>query len=58
MTEHKLRYFGLGAYTALVALWTALDKIDLSDPTLALGLLAPIVVVITLDIYKNRNNVA
>lgn len=56
MTNHNLRYFGLGAYTGLVALWTALGKLEVSEPTVAVMILAPIVVVITLDIYKNRNN--
>ena len=54
MSEHNLRYFGLAAYTGLVALFTGLDKIDVSDPTVAAALLAPIAIVITADIYKHR----
>ncbi len=54
MSEHNLRYFGLAAYTGLVALFTGLDKIDVSDPTVAGALLAPIAIVITADIYKHR----
>ncbi len=56
MSEHNLRYFGLAAYTALVGLFVGLDKIDVSDPTIAGALLAPIAVVITADIYKHRSD--
>jgi hypothetical protein len=57
MTEHNLRYYGLAAYTGLVALFTGLDKIDISDPSVAAAVLAPIVIVITADIYKHKSNV-
>lgn len=56
MTEHNLRYFGLAAYTALVALFVGLDKVDISEPTIAAALLAPIALVITADIYKHRSD--
>ena len=52
----KLRYWGLGFYTGLVALFTALDKIDVSQPEEAGALLAPIALVVTADIYKHKNN--
>lgn len=56
MSEHNLRYFGLGAYSGLVALFVGLDKVDISDPTIAAALLAPIALVITADIYKHRTD--
>jgi len=56
MTEHNLRYYGLAAYVGLVALFVGLDKVDISDPAIAAGLLAPIAVVITADIYKHRDD--
>jgi len=54
MSEHNLRYYGLAAYTGLVALFVGLDKLDISDTTVAVAVLAPIAIVITADIYKHR----
>jgi len=54
MSEHNLRYYGLAAYAGLVALFVGLDKLDISDPTIAGAILAPIALVITADIYKHR----
>ena len=56
MTEHNLRYYGLAAYTGLTALFVGLDKVDISDPIVATALLAPIVIVLTADIYKHKDN--
>ncbi len=50
----NLRYYALGAYTGLLALFVLLDKIVL-DETSAVAALAPIAVVITVDIIKHRN---
>lgn len=51
----KLRYWGLAFYAALLALWTALDKIPLNQET-ALTLLAPIAAVIAADYWKHKND--
>ena len=51
---NNLRYYALGAYVGLVALWTGLDKIAL-DESLAIGLLAPVAVVIGADYLKHKN---
>ena len=50
---NNLRYFGLGFYAGLLALWTGLDKLPLDQNT-AIALLAPIAVVIGADVYKHR----
>ena len=55
MSAGNLRYWGLGFYTGLLALWTALDKIQLDQNT-AIALLAPIAVVIGADYMKHRND--
>jgi hypothetical protein len=55
MTEGNLRYYGLGAYTGLVALFVALDKIAFDQNT-AIALLAPIAAVIGADYLKHRND--
>ena len=52
---NNLRYFALGAYTGLIALWTAFDKIAL-DESLAIGLLAPVAVVIGADYLKHKDD--
>jgi len=52
---NNLRYYGLGGYVGLVALWTALDKIPLND-TIAIALLAPIALVIGADYYKHKSD--
>lgn len=49
----NLRYWGLGFYAGLVALWTALDKIPLNEGT-ALALLAPIAAVFAADMIKHK----
>ena len=51
-----LRYLGLGLYSGLVALFVSIDKLDISDPTIAGAVLAPIALVITADIYKHKND--
>lgn len=48
-----LRYWGLGIYGGLIALWTGLDKIPLDKDT-AIMLLAPIAAVIAADYYKHK----
>lgn len=54
----RLRYHALWAYTAVVTLAIGLDKVIVDDiNTLAL-ILAPIALVITADVIKNRNKVA
>jgi hypothetical protein len=53
MTDGNLRYYGLGAYTGLVALFVALDKI-VFDQTTAIALLAPIAALIGADYLKHR----
>jgi len=53
---NNLRYYALGAYTGLVALFTALDKISFDDPTTAIALLAPIAIVIGADYAKHKND--
>ena len=57
MSSGNLRYYGLGAYTGLIALFTLLDKI-VFDQTTAIALLAPIVVVISADYLKHKNDSA
>jgi hypothetical protein len=54
MSNGNLRYYGLGAYTGLVALFTVLDKI-VFDQTTAIALLAPIAIVIGADYLKHKN---
>ena len=51
----NLRYYALGAYTGLLALFVSLDKIEL-DATTAVAALAPIAAVITVDVIKHRND--
>jgi len=51
----NLRYFALGAYTGLVALFVALDKIDL-DVNTAIAVLAPIAILIGADVLKHRKD--
>ena len=51
----NLRYYALGAYTGLLALFVSLDKIVL-DATTAVAALAPIAAVITVDVIKHRND--
>lgn len=55
MSEHNLRYFALLAYTGLAGLFVGLDKVDVSDPTIAIALLAPIAVILGADVVKHRN---
>jgi predicted branched-subunit amino acid permease len=54
----RLRYHALWAYTALVGLFVGLDKVPVSDVQ-GLGLLlAPVAVILTADVIKNRNRVS
>ena len=55
MSNGNLRYYGLGIYGGLVALWTGLDKIALDD-SVAMALLAPIAVIIGADYAKHKND--
>jgi|TARA_R110000824_G_scaffold73064_6_gene186205 hypothetical protein len=54
MSAGNLRYYALGAYTGLVALWTATNQIVLDDTT-SIALLAPIAIVIGADYIKHKN---
>ena len=54
----RLRYHALWAYTAVVALSIGLDKIVVSDIQALAVILAPIALVITADVIKNRNKIA
>lgn len=51
----KLRYWGLGFYAGLVALWTGLDKLPLNEQT-GITLLAPIAAVIAADYWKHKSD--
>ena len=51
--EGNLRYYALGAYTGLLALFIGLDKITLDENT-AIALLAPIALVLGADMIKHR----
>ena len=55
MSAGNLRYWGLGLYAGLVALWTALDKVDL-NAELAIELLAPLAIVIGADYWKHKGD--
>lgn len=55
MALGNLRYYGLGAYTGLIALWTGTNQIPLDQNT-AIALLAPIAVLIGADYVKHRND--
>jgi len=57
MTEHNLRYYALAAYTGLAALFVGLDKIDISDPTIAIAVLSPVAIVLGADIVKHRASI-
>ncbi len=57
MSEHNLRYYALAAYTGLAGLFVALDKIDISDPTIAIAVLAPVALVLGADVIKHRAEV-
>jgi|TARA_R110002051_G_scaffold240252_1_gene300812 hypothetical protein len=57
MSEGNLRYWGLGAYTGLIALWTSLDKIALDDGVI-IALLAPIAAIIGADYLKHKKDKA
>ena len=54
MSAGNLRYYALGAYTGLVALWTATNQIVLDDTT-SIALLAPIAIVIGADYTKPKH---
>jgi hypothetical protein len=51
----KLRYHALWSYTGLIAGMIFLDKLPLTSET-AIGVLAPIALVIGADIYKHRGS--
>ena len=55
MTDHNLRYFDLGAATALTALGWVLDKIT---PEVGATVIAAIVAIAGADMIKHRNNIA
>lgn len=54
----RLRYHALWAYTALTAIFVGLDKVPIDDINAVITLLAPIALVITADIIKNRNKIS
>ena len=55
MSQGNLRYYALGAYSALIALWTGTKQIAL-DETTAIALLAPIAIIIGADYIKHKND--
>lgn len=57
MTNHNLRYFGLGAYTGLIALWTATGQLALNLETAGI-LLAPIAAIVAADYWKHKDDTA
>lgn len=52
--DGNLRYYALAAYTGLLALFVLFGKIEL-DATTAVAALAPIAVLIGVDVVKHRN---
>ena len=55
MITGQLRYRGIWAYSLLVALMSYLNQ-DLLTATTVGTLLAPVALVITLDLYKHRSD--
>ena len=55
MSAGNLRYYALGAYTGLIALWTATQQIAL-DEQVAVALLAPIGIVLGADYLKHKDD--
>ena len=51
----NLRYYALGAYTGLIALWTATGKIALDEAS-SIALLAPIAILIGADYIKHKDD--
>jgi len=51
----NLRYYALGAYAGLIALWTVTGKLAM-DETAIIALLAPIAVVIGADYIKHKDD--
>jgi ammonia channel protein AmtB len=51
----NLRYYALGAYAGLIALWTATGKIALDEASI-IALLAPIAILIGADYVKHKND--
>ena len=49
----NLRYYALGAYAGLIALWTATDQLALNETT-SIALLAPIAILIGADYIKHK----
>jgi predicted branched-subunit amino acid permease len=54
----RLRYHALWAYAALVGLFVGLDKIPVDDVQGLALILAPVAVILTADVIKNRNRVS
>ena len=52
----NLRYYALGAYAGLIALWTVTGKLAM-DESAVIALLAPIAIVIGADYTKHKNDV-
>jgi len=55
MDTGKLRYYALGAYTGLIALFVLFDKIEL-DTTTTIAALGPIAALVTVDVIKHRKD--
>jgi len=53
MTNHNLRYYALGAYTGLIAIFVGLDKIALDQNTM-IAILGPIALVLGADMIKHK----
>jgi len=54
----RLRYHALWAYAALVGVFVGLDKVPVEDTQALVLLLAPVAVILTADVIKNRNRVS
>lgn len=52
----NLRYYALGAYTGLIALWSATGKIAI-DETTSIALFTPIAILIGADYIKHKADV-
>lgn len=51
----NLRYYALGAYTGLISLFVALDKVPMSEEV-AIAFLAPIAILIGADYLKHKDD--
>lgn len=54
----RLRYHALWAYAALVGVFVGLDKVSIQDTQALVLLLAPVAMILTADVIKNRNRVS